>query len=231
MTDIICGTDKLKLLVAKPAQPQADELAVIADRIRGRIRRTTADIIATGNDLLTVKAKLEHGEFITWIDREFQMTDRTARNYMQAAEWALGKSETVSVLPPATVYKLSSPSTPETIKAEVIADLEAGRPVDHRAVEERIRMNRRIDRQHEHNLGRARYRRAVKSPAAQKRREAQARKAAIQVAEREKACAAAEAEAMTIFAKLEPADLQRLRELLAEFGPYVIVQRLKPGWP
>jgi hypothetical protein len=138
-TEIIAGTARLTALLVSPP---IDELAVIVDRIRARIRRTTTDIIATGNDLLTVKAKLEHGEFLTWIDREFQMTDRTARNFMQAAKWAADKSEMVSVLPPATIYKLASPSTPETIKAEVVADLKAARVVDHRAVERRIKIER-----------------------------------------------------------------------------------------
>ena len=40
-----------------------NELEVIADRIRARIRRTVEDIIETGRDLIRVKAGLDHGEF------------------------------------------------------------------------------------------------------------------------------------------------------------------------
>jgi hypothetical protein len=43
------------------------------------------------------------------------MTERTARNYMAAAE-LVSKSETVSVLQPKTLYLLASPSTPEPIE-------------------------------------------------------------------------------------------------------------------
>ena len=44
------------------------ELTDIAIRIRGRIRRTTEDIIKTGCDLIRVKGELSHGHFIKWIE-------------------------------------------------------------------------------------------------------------------------------------------------------------------
>ncbi len=60
---ITSGTAKLKALVVATDRP-LDDLAVIANRIRARIRRTTIDIIDTGNDLIAVKAKLDHGAFV-----------------------------------------------------------------------------------------------------------------------------------------------------------------------
>lgn len=128
------------------------DLDAIAERIRARIARTMLDIIATGNDLIMAKEKLKHGAFTTWVVDEFGMTDRTARNYMRTATWAADKSETVSVLPLTTVYALAAPSTPEAITTEVISDLEAGRPVDHHAIESRIRKERQERRRQRLNL-------------------------------------------------------------------------------
>ena len=114
----------------------------IAERIRERIRRTTTDIIETGRDLRLVKERLDHGQFVTWINSEFGMSPRSAQRFMGASEWAEDKSDTVSHLPPNTLYTLSAKSTPELIREQVIADLEAGNRVDPREVVERVRMAR-----------------------------------------------------------------------------------------
>ena len=114
------------------------ELEEIADRIRTRIRRTAEDIIAVGHDLAEVKAQLGHGKFLDWIDREFDMSERSARNYMSVAAWAEAKSATVADLAPATLYLLAAPSTPEDIENEVLADIESGKPVDTKEVKARI---------------------------------------------------------------------------------------------
>lgn len=106
------------------------------------MRRTTIDIIETGCDLILVKNALEHGMFNTWINTEFGMTDRTAQNCMRAAAWAESKYETVSRLPPATVYLLAAKTTPEEIKTKVIADIEAGKPINARDIKVRIKAAR-----------------------------------------------------------------------------------------
>lgn len=137
------GTPKLKLLLSAPA---ADELSTIADRIRNRLRRTTEDINDTGRDLIAAHEKLK-GRFIAWVEAEFGMTARTAQLYVQAARFAAERYEIISHLPPTTLYKLSAPSTPDEIKTAVVADLEAGRAVDHRAVEAEIIDRRRMARQ------------------------------------------------------------------------------------
>jgi Protein of unknown function (DUF3102) len=221
--------DALCEAVSQRHAPAGDDLAEIANRIRARIRRTTTDIIDTGNDLLLVKARLEHGEFLKWIETEFGMTDRTARNYMQAAEWAADKTETVSVLQPSILYKLASPSTPEKIRAEALADLGAGKIVDAHALDMKIRQEHWREREAKHKADiaeRRRQRKLADSPKA-KRQAAKERRAAEIAAEREKQMEAAAIETMTIFEKLAPADLQRLRELLDEFGPWIVTKRLR----
>jgi hypothetical protein len=54
------------------------------------------------------------------------MTERTARNYMNAAAECGTKSEIVSVLPPTALYALSAPSTPAPVRDAVLVRLEAG---------------------------------------------------------------------------------------------------------
>ncbi len=75
------------------------QLQEIAERIRNRVRRAAEDIISIGQDLTRVKDQLGHGKFLTWIDREFGMTERSARRYMAVGIWAKGKSDTVAGLP------------------------------------------------------------------------------------------------------------------------------------
>jgi len=123
------------------------ELVQIAERIRSAIKVTAGSIVDIGKDLTDAKRMVHHhGAWLSWLDTEFQMSARTAQRYMRAAEFAKGKYDTVSLLPPATIYLLSAPSTPERIKAEVIAALTAKQPVDHQTVESKIKEARQAVR-------------------------------------------------------------------------------------
>ncbi len=211
----------IQIVTAPERRPSItqDELAQVAERIRARIRRTTEDIIQTGHDLIQVKAGLEHGEFLDWIETEFSMTDRAARNYMQAARWAEDKSEIVSDLPLTTIYMLASPSTPEPIRERVIADLEAGKKADHCQIEEEIReaksriKNEKRAARREQSLSqksanvRASQRKRERGEAQREREEAEAQA-------REKQVIEALQEACAILLKLDTSDLDRLFELL-----------------
>ena len=115
------------------------DLAEIADRIRARIKRSTADVIATGSDLLLAQQRIGAGDLLAWVESELGMTRRWAQLQMVVAKTFGEVGEVISSVPPTTIYKLAAPSTPDSIKSEVIADLRAGRTVDHRAVEQRIK--------------------------------------------------------------------------------------------
>ena len=58
-----------------------------------------AGIIAIGNELLKVKAKLQHGLWQGWLEVECDIHIRTAQRFMQAATALGDKSDTVSFLP------------------------------------------------------------------------------------------------------------------------------------
>jgi hypothetical protein len=83
-----------------------------------------------------VKSALDHGQFEAWLNSEFGMAVRTAQKYMLAAKWMADKSELSSYLTPNSIYLLSAPSTPQAAQRQVLDDLEAGNPVNHREVRE-----------------------------------------------------------------------------------------------
>lgn len=92
-------------------------------------RRIVGDVLEIGKHLIQVKAALPHGQFGPWLDAEFGWTDRTARNFMQAAEVFGDKSETVSDLGVTTLYALAADSTPEALRDELIERAAAGQRV------------------------------------------------------------------------------------------------------
>ncbi len=99
--------------------------------IKGLYRQTIENIIRVGQKLLEVKARLPHGQWLSWLEAEFGWTDRTARNYMLAGETF--KLETVSDLDIAAraLYLLASPYTPEEAREEAISRAEAGEPISY----------------------------------------------------------------------------------------------------
>jgi hypothetical protein len=105
----------------------ASEVTTMLQKLAVAIRARGAEtIIAIGFDLIQAKTALGHGKFGAWLDAEFGWSERTAQNYMRAAEVFGVKSETVAVLPPTVVYRLAAPSTPPAVREQIIVRVEAG---------------------------------------------------------------------------------------------------------
>ena len=104
----------------------ANALRRQAARIREQVRSTTTAIIGIGRDLIAAKQHLAHGKFCQWVEDECGFNIRTAANYMRAAIFAEDKMETVSILPPATLYKLASKNAPPEVVKAVISRAELG---------------------------------------------------------------------------------------------------------
>jgi hypothetical protein len=113
-----------------------------AERIR---KRTWDSYIANGRDLIAIKALLDHGAFGTWLKAEFGMSARTAQNLMNAAELVDGKSAIVSVLPVTAIYQLAAPSTPASVRDDVVARLENGEKLTVREIRSAIASGRSLD--------------------------------------------------------------------------------------
>jgi len=88
-----------------------------------------------GRHLLRAKDVMEHGTFTRWAQAELGMTDRTARNYMQATRFLEGKPETIAVLPPTILYALSAPTAATEVVQSVVTAAEAGEPLNAKAID------------------------------------------------------------------------------------------------
>lgn len=176
MTSVMSVAEPLQSTAATYQELDLD-LTETAERIRMRVRRATADIIANGNDLIRVRTKLGHGNFLSWLDSELGMEPRTAQRWMSLAELAQDKNDIVSYLPPTIAYRLAAPSTPKAVVEKIVEkiteDIDCGSPVDIPVIEAQLEEARRA-RKETTRAARMARRRSV-SRRTQTRREAQRR--------------------------------------------------------
>jgi hypothetical protein len=125
---------------ASQSEEQMDNqfLRKLAEQVRNHSRSSTKSIIAIGEALRDAKKHLEHGKFVEWVIAECGFTIRTAQNYMRAAELT-DKSETVSLLNPAALYRLAKASTPPDVVDRVVEMLETGTVPTEQEIIELIR--------------------------------------------------------------------------------------------
>lgn len=147
---------------------ESRDLADRADRIRSLIRKSTADMIAAGTELLQAKQDLGHGGFLAWVEQEIHISARTAQLYMSAATLAVGKCEIISLLPPPTVRLLASKSAPTEVVEQVLAAAGSGDIMPERAVRDLIDEKRHAIRNKEAEEERAR--KLARQPKAERER-------------------------------------------------------------
>ncbi len=90
--------------------------------IRGLQTRLIGDVVEIGRRLCECKAILRHGEWQPWLKREFDLSERTARNFMSAYRFVVDKSANVADLQieVSSLYLIAPPSVPEEVQAEVL---------------------------------------------------------------------------------------------------------------
>jgi hypothetical protein len=86
-----------------------------AQSIHARLKRTAEDIIAIGQDLIEVKARLGHGQFLPWLQSEFGMSRQTSHDFMRVAERFGDECRNFLHLPVSILYELAAPSTPDAV--------------------------------------------------------------------------------------------------------------------
>ena len=97
----------------------ARSLSTIVGEIRKTLRNDIGNIIKRGDLLLEAKDQLGHGEWLPWLEENFDMEERTAQRAMAAAKFA-AKYDNVSDLrlTKAALYELSTGDyPPKVIKA------------------------------------------------------------------------------------------------------------------
>lgn len=103
----------------------AERVRSSAEQIRSSAKCIGSLIIAIGVGLNEVKGLLDHGQWLNWLDVEVNLSERTAQRYMQSAVLE-AKSDTVSLLPPTTLYAITAKSTPVPVRDAIVERLEAG---------------------------------------------------------------------------------------------------------
>jgi myosin heavy subunit len=118
------------------------EVRSAAERIRVRMRRTAEDIIAIGFDLIAVKDRLPHGDFLPWVKTEFGMKPTSASYFMNAARTYGDKLSIIENLSPTVIFELASPSTTEPVRDTIEQKAASGETV---TVEEVKRLKRELE--------------------------------------------------------------------------------------
>lgn len=111
------------------------EVKAATERIKLRMKRTAEDIIEIGKDLIAVKARLPHGQFLPWIAAEFEMSDQTAQNFMNVAT-RFPQIPNNLEFKPTILYLLAAPSTPEEVVEKAVEKAEQGEPLTLKEIKE-----------------------------------------------------------------------------------------------
>jgi hypothetical protein len=90
-----------------------------AHETRGLLKRTAQNILAIGRNLQEVKERLPHGQFLVWLQAEFAMSERHARNFMHVATRFGTKPEIIADLSLTVIYALAAPSTSQAVIDQV----------------------------------------------------------------------------------------------------------------
>lgn len=99
--------------------------------IRGLMKRTAQGIVEIGQRLIEVKGRLRHGQFLDWLNAEFQWSYPTAARFMQVAS-SFGQYYEFDNFAPSALYELAAPSTPAAVRAEAMARAEGGEMITHK---------------------------------------------------------------------------------------------------
>jgi len=111
------------------------EVKTATERIKLRMKRTAEDIIEIGKDLISIKEKLSHGDFLPWIKSEFEMSEPTAKRLMSVAR-RFPEIAQIERFAPSTLYELAAPSTSDEVVEQVIEKAEKGEKITAKQVKD-----------------------------------------------------------------------------------------------
>ncbi len=107
-------------------------------QIKKRIERIEEDIIAIGKYLIEVKEKLPVGQYIKWLQAEFNWSDRQSRRYVSVAKRFGGRLDTLSKLniDRTAYYDLAKTTTSEEVVEAVLERAQTGERITPKIVKE-----------------------------------------------------------------------------------------------
>jgi hypothetical protein len=100
----------------------ARPLDVITREIGAALRSETVCVITSGTLLLEAKAQVERGQWLPWLEKNFDLSERTAQNYMKAAEFAAQIRNDVADLnvSPTVLYALAVGNFEPEVTANIL---------------------------------------------------------------------------------------------------------------
>ena len=112
-------------------QTTAEFLLQETKEIKSLMKRTVEGIIETGERLHRVKQRLQHGEFMTWVENGIKCHYSTALHFMRVWETFGEQKEQIADvgINVSVLYLLSAPSMPEELRTEIVEMAKAGNPV------------------------------------------------------------------------------------------------------
>ena len=117
---------------------QSERRAIVRQRteeIKERLKRSAQDIWEIGQKLFEVRSQLAYGNFDRWLKAEFGWSRRTAYNFIKVYE-AFPECATVAQVSIAAsaLYQLSSPSTPQKVRNELIQRAKEGEKITRKDI-------------------------------------------------------------------------------------------------
>jgi hypothetical protein len=109
-------------------------LAQNAEAIRELGKRTIADVIEIGKRLIQSKKLCGHGNWLTWLDREFGWSEDAAEKFMRVAKSPFSIPARNFELPLDGLYLLTASTTPEEVRTEILDRAEAGEKITVKSV-------------------------------------------------------------------------------------------------
>jgi hypothetical protein len=109
-----------------------------AKAIRELRARAARDIVGIGERLAAARNICGHGDWKPWLDREFGWSESTALNFMRVAELSKAQRVTDLDLPLRSLYVVAAPSTPASLRREVLDRAEAGDPPSYEEIKEAV---------------------------------------------------------------------------------------------
>ncbi|NER83354.1 MAG: DUF3102 domain-containing protein [Leptolyngbya sp. SIO1D8] len=108
------------------------------------LRRVAKDIWKIGQQLVTVRSRLQYGQFIAWLKAEFDWTPRTAYNFINVYE-TFSDFESFSKIDAAAsaLYLLAAPSTSQDVRDIFLRRASSGEKITHKNVQKAIKDSKR----------------------------------------------------------------------------------------
>jgi Protein of unknown function (DUF3102) len=118
----------------------AEELAEHAEAIRAYGKRTVQSVLAIGRHLAEVKQLLGHGNWLSWLEQEFNWSEDTAERLIAVYKLQRQIPHVAELsLPFSGLYLLAAPSTPPEAIEVVVAKAEVGEQITVAEIRETVR--------------------------------------------------------------------------------------------